>query len=131
MKKTVLFLAVFTALSTSAFANGLAKEFKGYWVPTQGMCNSALGVQVSDSKIIFKNGNLIKSYESDEPCYSCAGGANYAGIIVQLMPKNSNDDFMIYFNAEERKGVAIVDIYSPDLLRQFPLKSVKLKKCSK
>jgi hypothetical protein len=75
-------------------------------------------------------------------------GPDYQGISVVLMPElnSGNPRFTVYFNADEKKGVAKLDIYqeikgsknaqvlaieaaAKKLATRFPLNNIPLKKC--
>ena len=131
MKRAFLLFFVLLAVYSSVRGSiePLPPEFHGYWVPSSGDCSSSLGIRVLPYTIQFREGEKLLSFPI-EPCFSCEGGSRYDGIVVWAIPvKSESQLFTAYFNAGERKRVAIVEVSSPELQSQFPINNVELKPC--
>lgn len=121
------------AVSSSALATEVPKEFLGDWVPQTASCQSELKFRVEPSRVVLQNGATTKAFGDIDVCYSCEGGAQYNGKVVWLMPESNSKGpapFTAYFNAGEKRGVTKLDIIKPEIQRMFPLNNVALKRCN-
>ena len=122
-------------------------QFQGDWVPATAACDSAVRFRVTESKMTLING-------ADKAEYGGLGttasyfGDSYQGISVVFLPElnGGNPPFTVFFNADEKKGVTKVDIYTympgplnapgkisqaaaKKLAMRFPINKAPLKKC--
>jgi len=124
-------------------------EFVGDWVPAKGTCDSSARFRAEGNKFTLINGRDSVSY-GDLHMSASYFGPDYSGISKMVMPdSNANEPpFMAFFNYEEKKGVASLDIHteaplSPHaavraiqlmhkkLAERFPLlNNTPLKKCA-
>jgi hypothetical protein len=125
-----MILVAFATLSGLAFSSApTPKEFHGYWVPQTSTCKSELGLHVEPTGVSLQNGAISRLFTT-QTCFSCEGGARYSGIVVWVSPISTSEaPFFVYFNADERRGIARIEITSPELRSEFPIKNVKLKRC--
>lgn len=108
----------------------IPSEFSGNWVPKSASCSSPLSLNVTSTSVTFKNAKESRSFSNVEPCFSCEGGAQYSGIVVWVTTTdNEKTPFTVYFNANEIKNTALVELESNELKSKFPLNNVGLKKC--
>lgn len=124
-------------------------QFQGDWVPATGGCDSAVRFRVAESKMILING-ADKAEYGDLGTTASYFGDSYQGISVVFLPElnGGNPPFTVFFNADEKKGVTKVDIYTympgplnapgkitqaaaKKLAMRFPLNKTPLKKCPK
>lgn len=107
-------------------------QLQGYWVPSAAACNSTLGVLVGGQRLKLKNAGQEKTFQT-ETCFSCEGGARYAGQVIWVLPKSEAEtmQFVLYLNADERVGTARLEIQSDTLSSAFPLHQTQLKRCTK
>ena len=128
-------------------------EFIGDWVPAKGTCDSPVRFRVGGNRFSLINGQDSASYGDVHMAasYFDQGPTQppYSGISKAVMPDSTKNDppFMAFFNYEEKKGVAQLDIYtagpvSPHaalaaqqmahkkLAQRFPLNNIPLKKCA-
>jgi hypothetical protein len=121
-------------------------EFRGDWVPEAAACGSALKLRVAEATLTLANGADSQSW-GNVGVPTSFFGPDYAGISVVALPDfDGSQPFTVYFNADERKGVTKVNIYTetpgpvnPQLARiqaaakklttRFPLNDVPLKRC--
>jgi hypothetical protein len=121
---------MFALESLALGAEQLPSELSGYWVPKSASCSSPLGLNVTTNTITFKNAKESRSFANIEPCFSCEGGVQYSGIVIWVSTLgNKEAPFTVYFNANEIKNTALVEIESSELQLKFPLNKVRLKKC--
>lgn len=121
-------LALFGGLA-SAGEPPVPQESQGYWVPAGASCKSELGVIVGATSIEFRN-ERNRRLINTRTCFSCEGGARYSGIVIWVTATEPNNgEFTLYLNAEERHGVATVEIESAELRSSFPLNDIALKRC--
>ncbi len=107
-------------------------EFVGEWVPVGSSCQATSRLRVESTTVTLVSGADSQKFEDLDLCHSCEGGARYGGVVVWLLPEFNNGapaPFTVRFNANEEKGIAVVDIGRDDLKRRFPLHNVKLYKC--
>lgn len=127
----LLALALLTGGSASAQAP-VPVHLQGYWVPSAAACSSALGVLVAAQRLKLRNASQEKSFQT-ETCFSCEGGARYAGQVIWVLPKSEAEkmQFVLYLNADERAGTARLEFQSDALSAAFPLHQTELKRCAK
>jgi len=141
----VIFAAA--ALATQA-QDKVPSQFQGDWVPATAACTSTVRFRVAESRMTLING-------ADKADYGNLGastsffGPEYHGISVVFLPElnSNNPPFTVYFNADEKKGITQVDIYTAmpgpmnapgralqaaakKLATRFPLNKIPLKKCA-
>jgi hypothetical protein len=124
-------------------------QFQGDWVPATAGCDSAVRFRVTESKMTLING-ADKAEYGDLGTTATYFGDSYQGISVVFLPElnGGNPPFTVFFNADEKKGVAKVDIYTPmpgpmnapgramqaaakKLATRFPVNKIPLKKCAR
>jgi hypothetical protein len=122
-------------------------QFQGDWVPATAACTSAVRFRVAESRMTLINGGDKADY-GNLGASSSYFGPEYNGISVVFLPElnSNNPPFTVYFNADEKKGVTKVDIYTEmpgpmnapgralqaaakKLASRFPLNKIPLKKC--
>jgi hypothetical protein len=145
-----LALALLTGPQRPAAAqNVMPAEFHGDWVPAKATCDSPTRFRVTGNKFTLINGKDSVSY-GDLHMATSYFGPDYNGISRAVMPDSNAKEppFMAFFNYEEKKGVAQLDIHteaplSPHaavreiqlmhkkLAQRFPLlNNAPLKKCA-
>jgi hypothetical protein len=131
----------------AAAQDKIPADFQGDWVPAKSDCQSPARFRVTETGMTLVNGKDSQSYGDVGIAYSFLG-PDYQGIIVVALPEvNSGETpFTVYFNADEKKGVTTLDIYSEmqgvtnaqvmaiqaankKLAERFPLNKLPLKKC--
>jgi hypothetical protein len=144
-----------TALGTAAILlaglqllaqSSIPPEFRGDWVPQTASCGSAVKLQVAEATLTLVNGADSQSW-GNVGLPTSFFGPDYAGISVVALPDfDASQPFTVYFNADEKKGVTKVNIYTampgpmnPEVTKiqaaakkratRFPLNDVPLKKC--
>jgi hypothetical protein len=122
-------------------------QFQGDWVPATAGCDSAVRFRVTESRMTLING-ADKAEYGDLGTTATYFGNEYQGISVVFLPElnSNNPPFTAFFNADEKKGVTKVDIYTPmpgplnapgkalqaaakKLATRFPVNKIPLKKC--
>jgi hypothetical protein len=123
-------------------------DFRGEWVPATETCASQVRFLVTASEMTLVRGADRQKYGDIAIAHSFFG-PDYQGISVVAMPdfETGEPPFTVTFNAEERRGVTVVEIHreiagqqnaavraiqdrSRALARRFPrLNLVPLKKC--
>jgi hypothetical protein len=121
-------------------------EFRGDWVPRTATCESAVRFRVTETELILVNGKDSQAW-GNVGVPTSFFGPDYKGISAVALPDFDKDQpFTVYFNADEKRGVTIVEIYSEmkgpmnaqvaaiqaaakKLAARFPLNKVPLKKC--
>jgi len=143
---TALLFAAATAITTQA-QDKVPPQFQGDWVPVTAACTSAVRFRVAESRMTLINAADKADY-GDLGLSSSFFGPEYNGISVVYLPElnGNNPPFTVYFNADEKKGITKVDIYTEmpgpmnapgralqaaakKLATRFPLNKVPLKKC--
>ena len=121
--------------------------FQGDWVPASGNCQSPARFRVTEDKMTLINGKDSAVYGDIAIAHSFFV-QDYQGISVVAMPdfNSGNPPFTVYFNADEKKDVTKVEIYTEmkgpqnaqvkaiqtaakKLADRFPLNKIPLKKC--
>lgn len=143
-----LFVASLILAAAANYASAQDKvpaQFQGDWVPATGACTSAVRFRVAESTMTLINGKDTASYGNLGTTATYFGN-EYAGISVVFWPELNGGDppFTVFFNADEKKGVTKVDIYTEmpgpmnapgralqaaakKLAARFPLNKVPLK----
>lgn len=123
-------------------------EFIGDWVPASGTCDSPARFRAGGNRFTLINGKDSASY-GDLFMSASYFGPDYSGISKVVVPDSNTNDppFMVFFNADDKKGATKLDIYtegpvSPHaalaamqmaykkLAQRFPLNAIPLKKCA-
>ena len=137
------------SLAAPAPPDVVPAEFTGDWVPARGTCDSPTRFRVTGNMFTLINGKDSVSY-GDLHMAASYFGPEYSGISRAVMPDSNAKEppFMAFFNYEEKKGVARLDIHteaplSPHaavreiqlfhkrLAQRFPLlNNAPLKKCA-
>jgi hypothetical protein len=138
----VIFLAGVQLLAQTS----IPAEFRGDWVPQTAACGSAVKLRVAEATLTLVNGADSQSW-GNVGVPTSFFGPDYNGISVVALPDfDASQPFTVYFNADEKKGVTKVNIYTeipgptnPQLAKiqaaakklatRFPLNDVPLKKC--
>jgi hypothetical protein len=121
------------AVSVTLAAKNVPPEFLGDWVPQNASCKSDVRLRVGTKTVTLINGADIQEFRDLDLCYSCEGGVRYSGDVVWLVPefnKTRGPMFTIKFNADERKGVTVVEFENQELKARFPVHKIELMKCS-
>jgi hypothetical protein len=88
-------------------------EFIGDWVPAKGTCDSTVRFRAEGNRFTLINGKDSQSYGN---LFMSASyfGPDYSGISKVVVPDSDTNDppFMVFFNADEKKGVTKLDIYT-------------------
>ena len=121
-------------------------EFHGDWVPTGRGCQSPVKLRVAAATLTLVNGTDSQTW-GNVGVPASFFGHDYEGISVVALPDfDATQPFTVYFNAEERKGVTKVSIYTemrgpmnPQLAKlqadakklasRFPLNDAPLERC--
>lgn len=141
------FVALMGVAVTSLAQDKVPAQFQGDWVPATAGCDSAVRFRVTESKMTLING-ADKAEYGDLGTTASYFGDSYQGISVVFLPElnGGNPPFTIFFNADEKKGVTKVDIYTympgplnapgkvaqaaaKKLATRFPVNKIPLKKC--
>jgi len=105
----------------------------GDWVETSKGCDADLRLRVLSDRIEFVNGADREPFGQLDLCHSCEGGARYDGIVLWVAPgmdSEKDSKTLIRFNADERPGIAVVEMeQNPELQRRFPMHEKELRKC--
>jgi hypothetical protein len=146
--------ALFIVSTVMAAAAGYASaqdkvpaEFQGDWVPATGACTSQVRFRVAESSMTLINGKDTATYGNLGTTATYFGN-EYNGISVVFLPELNGGDppFTVFFNADEKKGVTKVDIYTEmpgpmnapgralqaaakKLATRVPVNKIPLKKC--
>lgn len=145
----VVALCLLAICAPAAMAqDAMPAEFIGDWVPAGATCSAApMRFRAAPTSVTLINGRDSQTY-GDLGLARTFFGPEYHGISQVLMPElNSGEPpFTVYFNAEEKRGVTKLDIYTympgpmnpqgvaiqgraKRLSQRFPLHQVALKKC--
>ena len=88
-------------------------EFIGDWVPVKGTCDSTVRFRAEGNRFALINGKDSESYGN---LFMSATyfGPDDSGISKVVIPDSDTNDppFMVFFNADEKKGVTKLDIYT-------------------
>jgi hypothetical protein len=123
---------LFSLLSAgAAVAADIPAEFKGTWKPQNKNCQGDAALVVNSDSFTLMGQGRRQRFSNIDLCYSCEGGARYAGIVVWATPMPSQGDapFIVKFNADEKKGVTVVEVGDEQLAKAFPLTGLPLQKC--
>lgn len=145
-----LFVASMFVAVAAGYASAQGKvpaEFQGDWVPATGACTSLVRFRVAESSMTLINGKDTATYGNLGTTATYFGN-EYNGIFVVFLPEldSGNPPFTAFFNADEKKGVTKVDIYTEmpgpmnapgralqaaakKLATRFPVNKIALKKC--
>ena len=134
-------------VSLASAGTPIPKEFHGDWVPAAGTCDSPARFRVSEDKVTLIQGKDSASF-GDIAIPTSYFGPDYTGPSVVVIPEfeSGNSPFTVYFNVDDKMGVAQLDIYEPisgpknpqieaiqapskALAKRFPLHRVALKHC--
>ncbi|MEQ1353434.1 MAG: hypothetical protein ABLT11_05410 [Candidatus Acidiferrum sp.] len=140
-------VALLSAAVASHAQDKVPPQFQGDWVPATAACDSAVRFRVTESRMTLINGADKADY-GDLGTTATYFGNDYQGISVVFLPElnGNNPPFTVFFNADEKKGVTKVDIYTEmpgplnapgkvmqaaakKLATRFPINRVPLKKC--
>lgn len=108
------------------------KEFQGIWIPSnQKFCASTVRIEIHKNTVVLHSKNDSVNFGNLDICYSCAGGAQYSGIEVYLFPEKeiTPSPFIIRFNADERKGILVIEVQDEKLKKRFPFDKYIFKRC--
>jgi hypothetical protein len=139
-------MALVLAAAPTAAQSTIPTEFQGDWVLQTASCQAALKFRVAPTTLTLVNGADTQSWGNVgmPPGFF---GPDYQGISVVALPDfDKTQPFTVYFNADEKKGVARVEIFvemrgrlNPQvaalqaaarrLAMRFPLNNLPLKKC--
>jgi hypothetical protein len=154
LQRSRIVRALFIVSTVMAAAAGYAgaqdkvpAEFQGDWVPATGACTSQVRFRVTESSMTLINGKDTATYGNLGTTATYFGN-EYNGISVVFLPELNGGDppFTVFFNADEKKGVTKVDIYTEmpgpmnapgralqaaakKLATRFPVNKIALKKC--
>jgi hypothetical protein len=121
-------------------------EFRGDWVPQKAECTSAVKLRVAEATLTLINGADTQSW-GNVGVPTSFFGPDYQGISAVALPDfDGSQPFTVYFNADEKKGVTKVNIYTEmkgpmnpavakiqaaakTLATRFPINDLPLKKC--
>jgi hypothetical protein len=145
-----LFISLMILAAAASYAGAQDKvpaQFQGDWVPATGACTSAVRFRVAESSMALINGKDTASYGNLGTTATYFGN-EYNGIFVVFLPELNGGDppFTVFFNADEKKGVTKVDIYTEmpgpmnapgkalqaaakKLATRFPVNKIAMKKC--
>jgi hypothetical protein len=124
---------LFFAISAYAKEITVPVEFLGDWVRVKDSCESKIRLRVAPTSVTLVNGIDSEQFGDLDLCYTCEGGAQYNGEVVWLSPEfNSGNSapFTVRFNANEKKGVAVVEIKMSSIKKRYPVHNKMLRKCS-
>lgn len=132
MRIIVLLWLLVIAPAVVAVGPPVPAQFMGVWVPLGSTCSADRGLRVGETTVTLFNGADAQQFGDLDICHSCEGGARYGGVVVWVLPEfgaGRPAPFTVRFNANEERGVTIVEIGRDDLRRRFPLHNVKLRRC--
>ena len=137
MKKPILIIYTIAVILSfynlsMAETTTVDKEFQGIWIQnSQNSCASAIRIEVRKDSVVLHNNKDTAKFGNLDVCYSCAGGAQYSGIEVHLFPEKeiAPSPFIIRFNADERKGILVIEMQDVKLKNRFPFDKYIFKKC--
>jgi hypothetical protein len=138
--------AVIVASAPARAQSPIPAEFQGDWVAASATCESLVRFRVAPLTLSLINGTDTQSWSNVALPTSFFGPA-YTGMSVVALPDfDGSQPFTAFFNADEKKGVARLEIYfemkgnlnpavakiqaaAKQLAARFPLNNVPLKKC--
>jgi hypothetical protein len=141
-----LFLGTLVGSFSAAAQDKVPAEFQGDWVAATSDCQAPARFRVTETGMTLVNGKDSASYGDIGITHSFFG-PDYQGISFVAIPEfNGSQPFTVYFNADEKKGVTKLDIYSeikgttnPQVLAlqaaskklaaRFPLNQIPLERC--
>lgn len=144
--RALLAAAVLFAGASLVARDTIPSEFRGDWVPQKAECASAVKLRVEEATLTLVNGADSQSW-GNVGVPTSFFGPDYQGISAVALPDfDASQPFTVYFNADEKKGVTKVSIYSEmkgpmnpqvakiqaaakKLASRFPLNDLPLKKC--
>jgi hypothetical protein len=140
-------LLMSVAASYTGAQDKVPAQFQGDWVPATAACTSLVRFRVAESSMTLINGKDTATY-GDLGTTASYFGPEYNGISVAFLPElnSGNPPFTVFFNADEKKGVTKVDIFTEmpgpmnapgralqaaakKLATRFPVNKIPLKKC--
>lgn len=102
----------------------------GVWVPEKKDCKSPLRIELAPKQMTLVNGQDRASQGNVGLTYSYFG-ASYQGIsFVAMADWDKTQPYTVTFNANEKKGRAVVNFSDAALKKRFPLENVALKRCA-
>jgi hypothetical protein len=140
-------LVILVAIAPLMAQTSIPAEFRGDWVPQTANCNSPLKLAVTETTLSLVNGTDTQSW-GNVGLPTTFFGPDYNGISVVALPDfDGSQPFTVYFNADEKKNVTKVSIYTeapvlknPELAKmqaaakhlanRFPLNDAPLKRCN-
>ena len=128
----LLVAAICFPLSLKSEITAVEKQFQGIWIPkNKSSCSGPMRIEVHKTTVVLCNGKHTATYGNIEMCYSCAGGAQYSGIEVQLYPEKETapSPFIIRFNPDEKEGVMVIELQDSKIEKSFPFGKLRFKKC--
>ncbi|WP_045225105.1 hypothetical protein [Methyloterricola oryzae] len=119
------------ASSTPAVPPPIPLDFQGQWTDSRNGCESPLRLEVGERSVTLRGGGDSQALTRLDLCYSCEGGAGYAGRSVWLMALDTDgrSQLVARFNTGEREGVTVVDLQDPALAQRYPLNGLNLRQC--
>lgn len=112
LRRVFLALCLLTLREAPTWADEIPAEFRGDWVPEKAACSSGQRLGVGDKTLTLVNGKDVASY-GDVGIPTSYFGPDYTGNSIVAIPEvnSMNAPFTVYFNHNEKKGVAMVEIY--------------------
>lgn len=108
-----LFVLALTGAARPAAAQ-VPAEFTGDWVPASAMCSSPARIRVEAAKITLVNGADSEAFGGIEMAGPGFFGPDYRGISAVAMAEFDKDQpVQMYFNYNEKKGVAQAELATP------------------
>lgn len=136
MTRYTAFLKAAATLAALAASSGALAQIdaslRGTWAPDTKACAAGPLLRVAADTITVVEGDKSKTLGDVDVCHSCAGGARYQGIVKMVTTEFSTGKptpLMVVFNADERRGVARVDIIEPSVGVGASLAGKNLRKC--
>ncbi len=139
-------VGAFLLAAHASAQTAIPAEFHGDWVPQTASCQSPARLRVAQGTLTLINGKDSQAWDNVGLPASFFG-PDYSGISIVALPDfDGEQPFTVYFNADEKKGVTKVNIYSEmrgpmnpqvaaiqaaakKLATRFPLNDLALKKC--
>ena len=138
---------VFGLFNGGAAIQGVPPQFHGDWVPQKATCDAAPArLRVAGANLTLINGKDTQTW-GNVAIPSGYFGPEYRGIsVVAIADFDGTQPFTVYFNENEKKGVARVEIYTPmqgpmnpvvaktqaaakALASRFPVNNMPMKQC--
>ena len=125
----LVLLALLAHAGAASAQDPVPDDQAGTWVPAKGGCDSPLRLILLGSQATLVNGEDRVSHGNLGVTHSYFG-QSYQGISYVLMPDYDNSQpYIVYFNANEKKGQTTLDITDASLKKRFPLEKMVLKRC--